>query len=207
VRGLYAITPDEADTGRLLAKVEAALGAGIAALQYRNKAAPPSLRREQAQALLAMCRARGVPLIINDDVPLAAELDADGVHVGREDGGVAAARRALPGKRLGASCYDSLALARAAVEDGADHVAFGSVFASDTKPAAGRAPLGLFALARELGVPLVAIGGITLQNTPQLIAAGADCVAVISDLFGARDIATRAAGYRQLFQLTEKHSA
>ena len=115
---------------------------------------------------------------------------------GRDDGELAAARARLRGKLLGASCYDSLAAARAAVAAGADYVAFGSVFPSPTKPAAVRAPLALFAEARPLGVPLVAIGGITLQNAPQLLAAGADCLAVISDLFDAPDIADARARLR-----------
>lgn len=207
MRGLYAITPDGAATGELLAMVTRALDGGIAVLQYRNKPADADLRKEQAGALLALCRPRGVPLIVNDDVALAAEIDADGVHVGREDGGVAVARRALPGKLLGASCYDSLELARAAVAAGADHVAFGSVYRSSTKPGAGRAPLDLFGRARTLGVPLVAIGGISLDNAPAVIRAGADCLAVISDLFGAPDIGARAARYLQLFNQTDTHPA
>jgi thiamine-phosphate pyrophosphorylase len=200
VKGLYAITPDAASTDALLQMVARALEGGIAFLQYRNKGADEPLRREQAGALLQMARAKRVPLIVNDDVALAAAIDADGAHVGRDDGDVAAARRALPGKLLGASCYASLESAEAAVREGADHVAFGSVFASGTKPGAGRAPLEMFARARHLGVPRVAIGGITLENAPLVIAAGADCVAVISDLFGAADIAGRAASYRSLFE-------
>ena len=200
MKGLYAITPDVASTDALLRLAAPALDGGIALLQYRNKLANAELRREQASALLRIARARRVPLIVNDDVALAAAIDADGAHVGRDDGDVAAARRMLPGKLLGASCYASLGAARRAIEQGADHVAFGSVFASGTKPAATRAPLELFARARSLGVPLVAIGGITLENAPLLIAAGADCLAVIADLFGAPDIAGRAARYQSLFE-------
>jgi thiamine-phosphate pyrophosphorylase len=200
MKGLYAITPDVSSTDTLARMAAEALRGGIEFLQYRNKRADARLRKEQAQMLLRISRAAKVPLVINDDVALAAEIDADGVHVGRDDGGVAAARRLLPGKLLGASCYASIELARAAIADGADHVAFGSVFASDTKPDAQRAPLELFARARSLGVPLVAIGGITLDNTAQVLAAGADCVAVITDLFGAPDITARAALYRRLFE-------
>jgi thiamine-phosphate pyrophosphorylase len=200
VKGLYAVTPDVASTEALARMVGQALEGGIALLQYRNKLADAALRDEQARALLRLTRERGVPLIINDDVALAAAIDADGVHVGRDDGGVAAARRVLPGKLLGASCYASLDAARSAIREGADHVAFGSVFASGTKPGAARAPLDLFARARSLGVPLVAIGGITLENAPLAIAAGADCLAVISDLFGASDIAARAARYQTHFE-------
>ncbi len=199
MRGLYAVTPDVASTAALERMVAQALEGGVAILQYRNKLADAALRREQAEALLRLARARRVPLIVNDDVALAAAIDADGAHVGRDDGDVAAARRILPGKRLGVSCYASLDAAEAAVANGADHVAFGSVFASGTKPGAGRAALDLFSRARDLGVPLVAIGGITVENAPQVISSGADCLAVISDLFGASDIAGRAAAYRRLF--------
>jgi thiamine-phosphate pyrophosphorylase len=204
MKGLYAITPDTSSTDVLVRVVADALRGGINYLQYRNKLADTTLRREQARILLRMARASNVPLIVNDDVGLAAEIDADGAHVGRDDGDVRVARRALPGKLLGASCYASLDAARAAIADGADHVAFGSIFASGTKPGAMRAPLELFSQARSLGVPVVAIGGVTLDNAPGAIAAGADCVAVIADLFGAPDIARRAALYRNLF---EKHAA
>lgn len=200
MKGLYAITPDITSTEALERLVTQALDGGIAVLQYRNKLADAALRREQAEALLRIARTRRVPLIVNDDVALAAAIDADGAHVGREDGEIAAARRALPGKLLGASCYASFEAAEEALAAGADHVAFGSVFASTTKPGARRARLDLFSRARNLGAPLVAIGGITLENAPQVIASGADCVAVISDLFGAPDITGRAAAYRRLFE-------
>jgi thiamine-phosphate pyrophosphorylase len=196
LRGLYAITPELADGEILLRRVAQALEGGIVLLQYRRKGEP---RLDEAIALARMCRERAVPFVVNDDIALAIECGADGVHLGRDDGELAAARAKLGGKLLGASCYDSLAAARAAVAAGADYVAFGSVFASSTKPLAVRAPLALFGEARTLGVPLVAIGGITLANAPQLLRAGADCLAVISDLFDAPDIAARARGYGKLF--------
>ena len=196
LRGLYALTPELADTETLLRQVAQALEGGIAMLQYRSKG---KQRIDEAKALARMCRDRAVPFVVNDNVALALECGADGVHLGRDDGELAAARARLGGRLLGASCYDSLAAARAAVAAGVDYIAFGSVFPSSTKPAAVRAPLTLFGEARSLGVPLVAIGGITLQNAPQLLAAGADCVAVISDLFGAPDIAERARAYGKLF--------
>ena len=196
LRGLYAITPELADGDLLLRKLVLALEGGIAMLQYRNKGRQ-SL--QEARALATACRRAGVPFIVNDDLDLALECGADGVHLGHEDGVLAAARARLGGKLLGASCYDSLDRARAAVAAGADYVAFGSVFASATKPSAVRAPLSLFAEARPLGVPMVAIGGITLENAPQLLAAGADAIAVISDLFDAPDIAGRARAYGKLF--------
>jgi len=203
LRGLYAITPDDADGAAIIARLRAALAAGdpapLAAVQYRNKRADPSRREDEARALGALCRAHHVPFIVNDDVELALAVGADGVHLGRDDGDLRAARAKMGTRLVGASCYDSLERARSAVGSGADHVAFGSVFASPTKPAAVRAPLSLFSRARALGVPLVAIGGITLENAPEVIAAGADCLAVISDLFEAPDIAERARAYARLF--------
>jgi thiamine-phosphate pyrophosphorylase len=199
LRGLYAITPDIADRVRLRVLVGQALEGGIAALQYRCKSLPSSQRLEEATALAALCRAKRVTFIVNDDPGIAIAADADGVHLGKDDDDLASARPKLAGKLLGASCYDSLEAARAAVAAGADYVAFGSVFASPTKPAAARAPLALFARAKPLGVPLVAIGGITLENAPQLLAAGADCLAVVSDLFDAPDIRDRARAYGKLF--------
>ena len=197
LRGLYAITPELADSGTLLRGVAQALEGGIAMLQYRRKGRQ---NVDEAKALARMCRERAVPFVVNDDLALARDCGADGVHLGRDDGELAAARGKLAGKLLGASCYDSLSAARAAVAAGADYIAFGSVFSSSTKPAAVRAPLSLFGEARPLGVPLVAIGGITLHNAPQLLAAGADCLAVISDLFDAPDITARARAYGILFQ-------
>ena len=200
IRGLYAITPDETDTARLVAKVRQALAGGAGVLQYRNKKASGDLARTQVEALLPPCRAARVPLIVNDDLALALATGADGVHLGRDDGELARARAALgPDRLLGASCYDQLALARKAVASGADHVAFGSVFGSTTKPGAVRASHALFGEARGLNVPRVAIGGITPENAAQVITAGADAVAVISALFDARDIEAQARQFAALF--------
>ena len=197
MRGLYPITPDTADTDALLRKVEALLKAGAAMLQYRNKAISRDKRLAQASELAGLMRRYGVPLIVNDDIDIALAVGASGAHLGRDDGDLAAARARLGGKILGASCYDSLESARAAVRAGADYVAFGSVFPSPTKPEARRAPLSLF--RQELGVPLCAIGGITLDNAPAVIAAGASLLAVISDVFDAPDIGARAHQYGRLF--------
>ena len=199
LRGLYAITPDSADRGALLAKVREALAGGLAALQYRNKLAGAAQRRAEVAELLALCRDHGVPLIVNDDLDLAIESGADGAHLGKDDGELREARRALEGKWLGASCYDRLELAERAAEAGADYLAFGSVYPSSTKPGAVRAPLELFGRAKRFGLPLVAIGGITLDNAPLLLRAGADGLAVISDLFDAPDVAARARAYGALF--------
>jgi thiamine-phosphate pyrophosphorylase len=201
-RGLYAITPDDPDTERLAARVAAAIAGGAATVQYRNKSASAALARTQAARLSVLCRDAAVPLIVNDDVRLALDVDAAGVHLGADDGDLAAARAILgPDRLLGASCYDRPALAAAARRAGADHVAFGSVFASATKPAAVRAPLALLGdAAARAGLPAVAIGGITAENAAEAIAAGAHAVAVITDLFDAADIAARAALYRRLFE-------
>ena len=198
MRGLYAITPDIVDTGLLARRVEQALAAGVAMLQYRNKMLSREKRLLQAKELAPIARGYGVPFIVNDDVEIALAVGANGAHIGKGDGDLAAARSKLGGKILGASCYDDLEKARAAVKTGADYVAFGSVFPSPTKPDAVRAPLSLF--KSDLGIPLCAIGGITLQNAPALIAAGASLLAVITDLFDAPDIAARAGEYRKLFQ-------
>jgi thiamine-phosphate pyrophosphorylase len=193
LRGLYAITPEGPG---LEAKVRAALEGGIALLQYRRKYGDAA----EARRVAALAREFGVPLVVNDDVALALELDAAGAHLGRDDGDLRDARRRLGQGILGASCYNEIERARAAVTAGADYVAFGSVFPSSTKPQAVRAPLTLFREARALGVPVAAIGGITLEGAPPLIAAGADLLAVISDLFDAPDITARARQYRKLFQ-------
>jgi thiamine-phosphate pyrophosphorylase len=203
--GLYALTPDEPDTGVLVSKVRLALSGGVAAVQYRNKQAGAALRRQQAAALAEACAGAGVPLIVNDDVALALEIGAAGAHLGREDGDLVAARARLgPERLLGASCYDRLDLALAAVAAGADHVAFGAVYASPTKPVAARAPLALLTEAkRRLAVPVIAIGGITLENAGAVVRAGADALAVITALFEADDIAARARAFQQLFARME----
>ena len=185
IKGLYAITPDIADTDILLKKVEAALQGGASVLQYRNKLANHQLQTQQAGALLSLCRQYNVPLIINDSVELCVMLDADGVHLGAEDGNLAEVRARIgQDKILGASCYDQFDLALQAQAQGANYVAFGACFTSTTKPNAPEAKLSLFTKAKvELKIPAVAIGGITLQNAPQLIQAGASSIAVINAIF------------------------
>lgn len=198
--GLYAITPDWTDTDRLLAVTEAILRAGCRWLQYRNKTAPPELKKTQAQALRALTRRLRAHLIVNDDPGLALSVEADGVHLGREDGSVSAARGVLgKGKLIGVSCYQGLELAQTAVAAGADYVAFGSVYPSATKPHAARADLALFGRARCLPVPVVAIGGITPDNAAAVIAAGADALAVINALYEAEDPDAQAERFLALF--------
>lgn len=204
--GVYALTPACADTARLLAMVEAALKGGAAAVQYREKSGDAALRFEQASELLPLCRQYGAPLIINDDLRLADLADADGVHLGREDAGLGEARIILgPKKIVGVSCYQSLELAREAQARGADYVAFGSFYASSTKPQADRAPLQLLRDAAGLKLPVVAIGGITAENAPELIAAGADAIAVISALFDAPDIEAAARALNRLFEIESEN--
>jgi thiamine-phosphate pyrophosphorylase len=207
--GLYAITPDTADTDKLLAAVSAVLAGGCRLLQYRNKTATPRLRREQATALRALCQLcqpQNAALVINDDVRLAAEIGAAGVHLGRDDGDIAAARRVLGDAAIiGASCYQDFSLAQAAVAQGASYVAFGAVYASPSKPRAPLAPHTLIARARaELSCPVCAIGGITLANAAPLLQAGASLIAVITDLFtqAPTSLAAHAAAYQRLFKET-----
>jgi len=188
LRGLYAIT-DGSHGDTLLASVTAVLRGGAALVQYRDKSVDGPRRHDEALALVALCRAHDVPLIVNDDIELAGAVAADGVHIGRDDGSVARARSQLGSSALiGVSCYADLDLARSAAAAGADYVAFGSVFPSPTKPHAVRAAPELIGAAkRELGLPVCTIGGIQADNAAILVEAGADMLAVISALFAAPD--------------------
>ena len=199
--GVYALTPAEADTDRLLARVKAALEGGISALQYREKTGDVALRHSQASELLPLCRGHGVPLIINDDLRLADLVGADGVHLGAADAHLAEARIILGAdKYIGISCYQSLQLAREAEAGGADYVAFGSFYPSPSKPQAPHAPLDLLRAAREvLRLPIIAIGGITSSNASALLDGGADALAVISAVFDAPDPRAAAMQLNALF--------
>jgi len=201
IKGLYAITPEMLDTARLLDLTRAALKGGAALVQYRSKSTDTALKHEQANELLELCRDYHVPLIVNDDVRLAALIDADGVHVGKEDARLLEARIILgPDKIIGVSCYQDLDLAQQFAAAGADYVAFGSFYPSATKPSAPPCPLSMLAEAKaKLQLPVVAIGGITLNNARPLIDAGADAIAVISALFDAPNIETRAQAFANLF--------
>jgi len=202
IKGIYAVTPDIADTDLLIKKVEAALAGGVNVLQYRNKQANHKLQTQQARALLPLCKQYNVPLIINDSVKLCLTLDADGVHLGADDGNLAEVRARLGvNKILGASCYNRFDLALSAQNQGADYVAFGACFASNTKPNAPVADLRLFSQARaELDIPAVAIGGINLQNATQVIEAGADAIAIIQAIFAADDVKLASQQFSQLFK-------
>ncbi len=198
--GLYLVTPDDADAARLLTRVVPLLPFA-ACLQLRSKTiAAPDLR-DVATALRDACRQRGVTFIINDDPRLAREVDADGVHLGEHDGAIADARNLLGDTAIiGASCYADLKRARQAVAAGADYVAFGAFFPSPTKPGARCASPALLEDSASLGVPRVAIGGITPDNARLLLAAGADLIAAISGVFDAPDPVAAARAYLSCFE-------
>jgi thiamine-phosphate pyrophosphorylase len=201
VKGLYAITPDIEDTNKLCQLVEASLRGGASIIQYRNKLANINLRTEQASALLRICRKHHIPLVINDHLDLCLQLDADGVHLGEDDGNLSSVRGQLGAEKiLGASCHNRYELAQSAASSGADYVAFGACFNSTTKPAAVNAPLELISrAAKELKLPIVAIGGITLDNAVLAITAGANSIAVIGALFSANDVRLTAQQFSKLF--------
>jgi thiamine-phosphate pyrophosphorylase len=206
VRGLYAITPACDDTACLVRRVEECLAGGAALVQYRAKDVAPALALEQARALVRVCRGAGVPLVINDSLDLALATGADGVHLGRDDAPVREARAAFARGIIGVSCYDEPRRARAAAEAGADYAAVGSMFASTTKPGARRARLETIAAAkRASGLPVAAIGGITLENASTVVAAGADLLAVISAVFDAPDIRSAARAFANLYPSESAH--
>jgi thiamine-phosphate pyrophosphorylase len=208
INGLYALTPDVAETPELVAMTRQALEGGASLVQYRNKAAGSELRREQAHALANLCRTFQIPLVINDHLDLAIEVSADGVHLGREDTRLTDARRRLGhSKIIGISCYNHLERAVEAEHQSADYVAFGAFFASITKPGATPATLDLLNRAKqELQVPVVAIGGITFDNAAGLIRRGADAVAVSNALFYAPDIRAAAENFSRLFKQIKKNN-
>jgi thiamine-phosphate pyrophosphorylase len=200
--GLYAITPDGIKREDLLVRVEAALRGGTRLIQYRDKKRNPLQQAKIARELCVLCHRYGARFVVNDNLALALDVDADGLHLGGEDGDLAAARKALgKDKLLGASCYASFDLACAAKSAGADYVAFGAVYPSPTKPHAVHAPLSLFGRCRdELCIPACAIGGITLGNAPTLLSAGASLLAIITDLFESPDIESHSMAFQQLFK-------
>ncbi len=170
-------------------------------VQYRDKTDARERRGREARELARLCHGHGAIFIVNDDCELAAHSGADGVHLGRDDATLPAARSRLgPEALVGISCYDSLDRALAAQEAGADYVAFGSFFLSATKPAAVRASLALLEQARRaLSLPIVAIGGITPDNGGSLVAAGAHALAIVSGVFGQPDPEAAARQYAALF--------
>jgi thiamine-phosphate pyrophosphorylase len=202
LEGLYAITPDWGDTAKLITVTEAILRGGGRIVQYRNKTTTPCHRDEQAVALRGLTRRYDALLIVNDDIDLALAVDADGVHLGGDDGDLAAARSRIgPDRLLGASCYQSLELARAAAKAGADYVAFGSFHPSPTKPDAKHAEATLIAPTKHAtGLPVCAIGGITLDNAAPLVAAGADLLAIITAVYNNPDPERAARAFSQLYE-------
>ncbi len=193
---LYAITDSVLMPGRaLVTGVEAALKGGCNYIQYRDKIHSPEQRLQDAKKLLSLCNDFNATLIINDDVQLAKHISAHGVHLGQDDGDVKAARTLLGAQAvIGVTCHDSLLLAQHAIDDGASYIAFGRFFSSTTKPDARPATLELLTNARKKfpHTTIVAIGGITLANAKNVLASGADRVAVCNNLFAASDIETQA---------------
>jgi len=200
--GLYAITNSEMATDMGLAQqVEQALKGGANIVQYRDKTSHQSRRLAESKKLLDLCRRHSACFIINDDVELAAAVEADGVHLGRDDQDIDSARALLGNDAiLGVSCYNQLDLAIAAQDAGVDYVAFGRFFPSNTKPQAVQAEIELLTEAKQaLHIPIVAIGGITPENSAALIEAGADMLAVIQGLFGQQDVRAAAEQFNQHF--------
>lgn len=204
LRGVYAITSAAvcASDAQLFAAVTAALDGGAALIQYRDKTASEPARHRRAARLHALCQAHAVPLIVNDSIALAAAVGADGVHLGANDGAIAAARATLgPEVIIGRSCGPSLARAHAAQAEGADYLAFGRYYPSATKPSAPAAAIeDLRVAARELQRPICAIGGIRPDNAAPLIAAGAAMIAAVEGIFAAADIAAATRAYARLFE-------
>ena len=201
VAGLYAIAPEALSTEMLMEKVRLALDGGARVIQYRNKTADQVTSLWQADGLASLLKAKDVLFIVNDSVDLARAVGADGVHLGHADGDIAAARKALPNKLIGVSCYNDLERAIAAEAAGADYVAFGAAFPSTTKPGAVHAPLALYREAvRRLAIPVVAVGGINVHNAHGLVDAGVAAIAVVSALFDADDIAATASFFSDLFE-------
>ena len=202
LHGVYAITDPVLCGPHLNEKVLAAIEGGIRILQYRNKQASRDIQLEEATNLLALCRLHDVLLIINDDVELAIDVDADGVHLGQKDLALIEARQHLgENKIIGISCNNRFDYALSAQQQGADYVAFGRFFPSQTKPRAPQADISLLHRARtELQLPVVAIGGITPDNGRQLIEAGADMLAVIHGIFAQDDVRLAAQRFADLFE-------
>jgi thiamine-phosphate pyrophosphorylase len=203
LRGLYAITDSELLKGRLLSYVEAALKGGATLLQYRDKSTDDARRLREAETLRELCNRYGAALIINDDAELAARLGV-GLHLGQTDGSLSAARALLGRKAIiGGTCHAQLELAEAAAKEGASYVAFGRFFNSNTKPGAPTADVKLLDAAKaRINLPIVAIGGVTLDNAPALIERGTSMVAVVHALFAAdsaAEVERRARAFSDLF--------
>jgi len=201
IKGLYAITPDSADLNTLIQKTKSAIEGGAFMVQYRSKIQDRDVKMQQCAAILRLCREHNVPCIVNDDVEMCRTLKADGVHLGEEDDNIAEVRHILGDDAIiGSSCYDQLDRAKSAQKEGASYVAFGAMFPTSTKPNAPRATLALLKEAkREIQIPIVAIGGITMNNAHNVIKTGIDAIAVITSLYEAKSIKETAETFAKMF--------
>jgi len=201
IKGLYAITPDMADLNSLIQKTQSAIEGGAFMVQYRSKIHDRAVKMQQCAAILRLCREYDVPCIVNDDVEMCHILEADGVHLGEKDDNIAEVRRILGEDAIiGSSCYDQLNRAKQAQKEGASYVAFGAVFPTPTKPNAPRATLELLREAKsEIQIPIVAIGGITMNNAHDVIETGVDAIAVITSLYESNSIKETAETFSQMF--------
>ena len=201
IKGLYAITPDSADLNTLIQKTQLAIEGGAFMVQYRSKILNRDVKMQQCAAILRLCREYDIPCIVNDDVEMCRVLEADGVHLGENDDNIAEVRRILgEDSIIGSSCYDQLNRAKQAQKEGASYVAFGAVFPTPTKPNAPRATLELLREAKsEIQIPIVAIGGITMNNAHDVIETGIDAIAVITSLYESNSIKETAETFSQMF--------
>ena len=204
IKGLYAITPDSADLNTLIQKTQWAIEGGAFMVQYRSKILNRDVKMQQCAAILRLCREYEIPCIVNDDVDMCRILEADGVHLGEKDDNIAEVRRILGENAIiGSSCYDQLDRAKSAQKEGASYVAFGAMFPTSTKPNAPRATLALLKEAkREIQIPIVAIGGITVNNAHDVIKTGIDAIAVITSLYEAKTIKETAETFAKMFHET-----
>jgi len=201
IKGLYAITPDSADLNTLIQKTKSAIEGGAFMVQYRSKIQDRDVKMQQCAAILRLCREYEIPCIVNDDVDMCRILEADGVHLGEKDDNIAEVRHILGEDAIiGSSCYDQLDRAKSAQKEGASYVAFGAMFPTSTKPNAPRASLALLKEAkREIQIPIVAIGGITVNNAHDVIKTGIDAIAMINSLYEAKSIKETAETFAKMF--------
>ena len=201
IKGLYAITPDSADLNTLIQKTKSAIEGGAFMVQYRSKIQDRDVKMQQCATILRLCREYEIPCIVNDDVDMCRILEADGVHLGEKDDNIAEVRHILGEDAIiGSSCYDQLDRAKSAQKEGASYVAFGAMFPTSTKPNAPRATLALLKEAkREIQIPIVAIGGITVNNAHDVIKTGIDAIAVINSLYEAKSIKETAETFVKMF--------
>jgi thiamine-phosphate pyrophosphorylase len=205
IKGLYAVTPEQTDLFLLISQVESCIKGGARLIQYRCKKLSKIEQSKQARKIKIVCDYYKVPLIINDDIELCRILDADGVHLGKNDDSLEKARLVLgPSKIIGVSCYNSIDRVKKAVDKGATYIALGACFPTITKPNAPTASLDLIALVlKEFKIPVVAIGGITLENVEFLTKEGVSCIALINSLFKENDIEGTARQFSSLMKNEE----